>query len=96
VLRLNRKALDLLAADAAERLSGHLHDGDVLVAAAAIAPCKTAIELRDNINLALAIVEAGRRVELTHVVNISSDAVYVDSAAALTETSPRAHDTCTA
>jgi nucleoside-diphosphate-sugar epimerase len=93
VLRLNRKALDLLAADAAERLSGHLRDGDVLVAAAAIAPCKTSVQLRDNISLALTIVEAGRRVKPTHVVNISSDAVYADSAAPLTESSPRAPDT---
>jgi UDP-glucose 4-epimerase len=93
VLRLDRKALDLLAVDAAEWLSGHLRDGDVLVAAAAVAPCKTSAQLRDNINLALAIVEAGTRVKLTHVVNIGSDAVYADSAAPLTETSPLAPDT---
>jgi nucleoside-diphosphate-sugar epimerase len=93
VLRLRRSDADLLAADAADRLSGRLRDGDVLVAAAAIAPCKTALELRDNMSLALAIVQAAARVKLSHVVNISSDAVYADSEAPLTEVSARAPET---
>jgi UDP-glucose 4-epimerase len=93
VLRLGRSEVDLLAADAADRLSGHLRDGDVLVASAAIAPCRTALELRDNMILALAIVQAASRVQLSHVVNISSDAVYADSQAPLTETSSRAPET---
>jgi nucleoside-diphosphate-sugar epimerase len=94
VLRLRRSDVDLLAADAADRLSGLLRDGDVLVAAAAIAPCKTALQLRDNMTLALAIVQAAAaRVKLSHVVNISSDAVYADCEAPLTETASRAPET---
>jgi UDP-glucose 4-epimerase len=93
VLRLRRSDVNLLAADAADRLSGLLLDGDVLVAAAAIAPCKTALQLRDNMTLALAIVQAASRVKLSHVVNISSDAVYADSKAPLTEASARAPET---
>jgi UDP-glucose 4-epimerase len=93
VLRLSRSNVDLLAADAADRLSGHLRDGDVLVASAAIAPCRTALELRDNVTLALAIVQAASRVKPSHVVNIGSDAVYADSVAPLTETSARAPET---
>jgi nucleoside-diphosphate-sugar epimerase len=93
VLRLGRGEVDLLAADAADRLSGHLRNGDVLVASAAIAPCKTALELRDNMTLALAVVQAAARVNLSHVVNISSDAVYADSEAPLAETSSRAPET---
>jgi UDP-glucose 4-epimerase len=93
VLRLRRSDVNLLAADAADRLSGLLLDGDVLVAAAAIAPCKTALQLRDNMTLALAIVQAASRVKLSHVVNISSDAVYADSEAPLAETSSRAPET---
>jgi UDP-glucose 4-epimerase len=93
VLRLSRCNVDLLAADAADRLFSHLRDGDVLVASAAIAPCRTALQLRDNMTLALAIVQAASRTKLSHVINISSDAVYADSEAPLTETSSRAPET---
>jgi UDP-glucose 4-epimerase len=39
-VRLTRREVDLLAADGADRLAGHLRDGDSVVAASAIAPCK--------------------------------------------------------
>jgi nucleoside-diphosphate-sugar epimerase len=90
VLRLARGDIDLLAADASQRLSAHLRDGDVMVAAAARAPCTTASALRDNMTLALALVQAGARAKLSHVVNISSDAVYGDFDTPLTEASARA------
>lgn len=93
VLRLGRKEVDLLAADAADRLAAYLRANDALVAVAAIAPCKNAAMLRDNLTMILAIATAIARVPLAHVVNISSDAVYADSAAPLTETSPMAPDT---
>jgi UDP-glucose 4-epimerase len=93
VLRLGRMEVDLLAADAADRLVAYLRANDVLVAVAAMAPCKNAAMLRDNLTMALAIATAITRVPLAHVVNISSDAVYADSAAPLTETSPMAPDT---
>jgi UDP-glucose 4-epimerase len=93
VLRLSRSNVNLLAPDAADRLSSHLRDRDVLVASAAVAPCRTALALRDNMTLALAIVQAASRMKLSHVVNVSSDAVYTDSPGPLTETSSRAPET---
>lgn len=93
VLRLTRREVDLLAPDAAGRLGAHLRPGDALVTAAALAPCKTAEMLRDNIVLALALVKAAGAVPLAHIVNISSDAVYADSSVPLTETSATAPDT---
>jgi nucleoside-diphosphate-sugar epimerase len=93
VLRLTRREVDLLSPEAADRLGAQLHSGDTLVAAAALAPCKTAEMLRDNIALALALVKVAAAVPLAQVVNISSDAVYADSPAPLTETSATAPDT---
>jgi nucleoside-diphosphate-sugar epimerase len=93
VLRVTRREVDLLRPDAADRLAALLEPEDVLVAAAAIAPCKTVDMLRDNILLAHAITKAAARVALAHVVNIGSDAIYADAQAALTEQSATAPDT---
>jgi nucleoside-diphosphate-sugar epimerase len=92
VLRLGRRDIDLLAADACDRLAGLLRAGDVLIAASAMAPCRTADMLRDNMILAAALVAAASSAALVQVVNISSDAVYADSARPLTEDSPKAPD----
>lgn len=90
VLRLSRNDVDLLAADAADRLGAQLKGGDALVAVAALAPCRDARMLRDNMTIALNIVEAASHVPFSHVVNISSDAVYADEPVPLTEASPAA------
>src|SRR5665213_4283716 len=92
VLRLARRDIDLLAPNASDRLAALLRPDDVLVAVAALAPCRNVRMLHDNIGLALAMVEAAKRVALAHVVNISSDAIYADSADPLTERSTAAPD----
>jgi UDP-glucose 4-epimerase len=92
VLRLARRDIDLLAPDAAERLAAVLRPDDVFVAAAALAPCKTADMLRDNMILAAALVKAAAGAGVAQVVNIGSDAVYADAAAPLTEQSVTAPD----
>lgn len=89
-VRLTRREVDLLAADGADRLAAHVRDGDSVVAASAIAPCKNPDMLRDNIVLASAIVRGLARAQLVHVVNIGSDAVFGDEPLPLVETSPRA------
>lgn len=90
VLRLTRRDADLLAPDAADRLAALLQPEDSVVAAAAMAPVKTAAMLRDNMTLALGIVGALARVPVAHVVNIGSDAVYADRREPLTESAPMA------
>jgi UDP-glucose 4-epimerase len=93
VLCLGRHDIDLLAADARERLAGILLAGDVLVAASAMAPCRSADMLRENMVIAAALVAAAAAAApLAQVVNISSDAVYADSSEPLTEASPKAPD----
>ena len=93
VVRLTRREVDLLASDAADRLAAQLRPEDAFVAVSALAPCKTVDMLRDNVQMALALVKATARISPAHVVNISSDAVYADSGAPLTETSTAAPDT---
>jgi UDP-glucose 4-epimerase len=90
VLRVARKDVDLLAPGAAARLASLLKGGDAVVAASAKAPCKDSAMLIENITLARAMVQALATAKVAHVVNISSDAVYADSAEALSE------DSCTA
>ncbi len=90
VHEIGRAEVDLLAADAADRLAAHLSDGDCVVTASAVAPCKNAGMLKDNITLAQALVGALARVTPAQVVNIGSDAVYGDLPLPLTEASPMA------
>lgn len=92
VLRLMRRDIDMLAPDAGERLSARLRPGDVLVAAAAVAPCRTTAMLCDNMMIAAAFAKAAASVVLAHVINVGSDAVFADSAKPLTEDSVKAPD----
>jgi nucleoside-diphosphate-sugar epimerase len=85
VLRISRREVDLLAADAAEKLSKIVKPGDSVVAAAAKAPVKDSAMLVENMIMARAMVRAVASV--AHVVNISSDAVYADSDKSLSESS---------
>src|SRR5690242_13562410 len=61
VLRIARHDVDLLQGDAANRLGALLQPDDVLVAAAAMAPCKNAEMLRDNMIMAAALVRAAAK-----------------------------------
>lgn len=87
VLRVTRDQVDLSAADGGARLAALLRAGDAVVAAAARAPCKDADMLVENMVMARALARALSSVDVAHVVNISSDAVYADSPTALNESS---------
>lgn len=90
VLALGRADVDLLAADATERLAGLLKPGDAVVAAAARAPCKNLDMLIENMTVTRAMLGAITTVAVAHVVNVSSDAVYGDEPVPLTEQAPTA------
>jgi len=87
VLRVTRREVDFTAADAGKKLAALLRPGDAFVAVAARAPCKNADMLVENMHIAHAMVQALAKSDPAHVVNISSDAVYADSAEPLTESS---------
>jgi UDP-glucose 4-epimerase len=89
-LGVTREQVDLLAPDAAVRLSALLRPDDAVVAVAARAPCKNIAMIVDNMVLTRAMVDALDRTPVAHVVNISSDAVYADEPVPLTEATPTA------
>ena len=87
VLRISRKDVDLLAPNASSSLKDLFRKTDAVVAASARAPVKNADMLVENMVMARAMARALSEASVAHVVNISSDAVYADSAAPLTESS---------
>jgi nucleoside-diphosphate-sugar epimerase len=87
VLALGRKSLDLLAADAGARLAAELRPEDALLVVSAAAPCRNAAMLVENLQMMAAVVAALEKAPVAHVVYVSSDAVYRDSAEPLTEAS---------
>lgn len=86
-LRLGRQEIDLLSEEAPAKLSNVLRPTDALLVVSAIAPCKNVLMLADNIRMMAAICLAVEKVPVSHVVYISSDAVYADSPEPLTEES---------
>ena len=93
VLAVSRQDVDLLAPHAAESLKTLLRPSDAVVAVAARAPCKDMSMLIDNMIITKTILGAIAAVEVSHVINISSDAVYPDEPVPLTEKTPAAPTT---
>lgn len=91
VLALGRTDVDLAESGAAEKLARLLEPGDALVAAAARAPVRNVDMLVENLIIARAMSRAAGSIA-SHVINVSSDAIYGDSPEALTELSSAAPD----
>jgi UDP-glucose 4-epimerase len=90
VIRLARQDLDLSADGAGATLADRLRPGDCLVFAAARAPVKSNDMLIDNLRMADAVCQALDNTPISHLVYVSSDAVYADGPLPLTESSPTA------
>jgi nucleoside-diphosphate-sugar epimerase len=89
-LSVTRGDVDLLQADAAEKLAELLQPTDGVAAVSALAPVKNLSMLRDNLVMIETIAEALRKRPVAHVLNIGSDAVFADSPEPLNERSARA------
>jgi UDP-glucose 4-epimerase len=87
VLGIGREELDLLADGADERLAALLRPYDTLVIVSARAPCKTPAMMLENIRMMASICAALARRPVTHLVYVSTDAVYADGPLPLTEAS---------
>jgi len=87
LLALTSSDIDLLDANADQRLAAMLDPADAFVAVSARAPVKNCDMLLENLVMTRAMVRALSIREVAHVVNISSDAVYADSDSPLTESS---------
>lgn len=90
VLALGRSDLDLNAPGASDKLAGILLPHDTLVVISAEAPCKNYKMLLNNIQMMQTVCDALTQTPVRHVLYVSSDAVYADSAEKLTESSPAA------
>ncbi len=87
---LTRAEIDLLDEHAGDQLAGRLRESDTLVIISAKAPCRNASMLEQNIRMMVAVGGAIEKVPPTHVIYVSSDAVYADSTEPLHEASPAA------
>lgn len=92
-LPLTRKEVDLLAEGAAWKLSQILRPSDSVVMVSAIAPVKTVPMLMQNLKMAEVVCEALTEKSVSHLLYISSDAVYADDANPVTEGSYSAPST---
>jgi nucleoside-diphosphate-sugar epimerase len=82
-----RTDVDLLEEGAAEKLAHELKATDSLVVISANAPVKNSAMLRENVAMMEPLCAALEKSPVSHVIYISSDAVYADSDGPLTETS---------
>lgn len=85
-----RTDLDLLAEGASSELVSELRPDDALLVVSAKAPVKDPAMLLDNIAMMKTVCDALENTDVAHVVYISSDAVYADSADPLSEGSFKA------
>jgi len=90
VVGVSRRQVDLQGTGAADRLRAILQPGDAVVAVAARAPCKNLSMLIDNMLMTKTMLDALAQAEPSHVINISSDAVYPDEPLPLSEATPAA------
>jgi UDP-glucose 4-epimerase len=87
VAALGRDSCDLLAPDAATRLAAELRPDDTLIFVSARAPVKNVTMLMENVRMGETVCAALKDQPVAHVVYVSSDAVYKDSAEPLSESS---------
>lgn len=85
---LTRGEVDLLSEHAVSRLRSVLQPSDTVVITSAIVPARTPSLVSQNISMAEAICEVLAACPVSHVVYISSDAVYSDQSSPVTESSP--------
>jgi nucleoside-diphosphate-sugar epimerase len=92
-LALTRQHVDLLAPHGAEALQAKLTPQDAVVFVSAVAPARNVAQLMTNLRMAETACVAFAAVTPTHLLYISSDAVYADEANPVTERSPVAPST---
>jgi UDP-glucose 4-epimerase len=93
ILPVTRKELNLLSEDAPAKLGTILKPTDHLVVVSAVAPAKTVAMLMQNLRMIEAVCSALSEIQVSHLVYVSSDAVYADDANPVNEESPCAPST---
>jgi nucleoside-diphosphate-sugar epimerase len=93
LLKITRSDADLLSTEGTRALQGLIRPDDAVVFVSAIAPAKMTAHLMANLRMVETAVAAFTAVPPAHLLYISSDAVYDDSANPVTEQSPIAPST---
>jgi UDP-glucose 4-epimerase len=93
VLALGREELDLAKEGSAEALHSLLRPEDAVVFAAARVPCRDLGLLIENALITKAVIGALKGAPISHLINISSDAVYADAPVPIAESTPTAPTT---
>jgi UDP-glucose 4-epimerase len=91
-LRLTSDDVNLLEPRSGAKLAGLIKPGDAVVIATALAPCKDYTMFRDNIIMQTEINDGLAASQPSHVLYVSSDAVYSDTPDPLHEGSVMAPD----
>lgn len=89
-IALGRENLDLTHKEASQALQAQLRQTDSLVFVSAIAPSRDAAAMTSNMRMVASVAQALSEQPVSHVVNISSDAVYSDTACLVHEGLPAA------
>jgi nucleoside-diphosphate-sugar epimerase len=89
IIKVGRDDIDLASENATEFLSSIIEDGDVVIFAAGEVPVRSVKQLNRNLTGLENFVESIGSKNLSQLIYISSDAVYIDSSQALTEDSIR-------
>ena len=76
---MGRPNFDLLTPQADQKLASFLRPDDTLVFVSAKAPCRNAAGLIENLQMAKTVIAALKQQKISHLIYISSDAVYRDS-----------------
>ena len=84
---IRKKDLDLLSGGAEEKLAAMINGSSTLVIVSALAPVKNHNMLYENLRMLEPIANVLSEVRPAHIVYVSSDAVYKDSADLLSESS---------
>jgi len=87
VVNVSKEDIDLVSDNSAQQLSNIVNNGDTVVFISAIAPTKTIEMFEDNIRIVRNTIKSLETKKVSHMVNISSDAVYQDSESLMDENS---------
>ena len=88
VIRLTRRDVDLVSVDAPLVIRSLVKDNDLIVFAAADAPCKNVHQFENNIVMLSKLLEGLAEKSLASFCYLSSDAVYCDTRETITESTP--------
>lgn len=84
---ISKDEINLLNPDSHKQLSSILKNDDTLVIVSAIAPCKNIDMMMNNFQIIQNVCKAVENISLSHVIYVSSDAVYADEETLVTENS---------